>query len=840
LKNAIFDFLCSAKIMKKISFYFLLIIFLVSCNSTKHVTEGELMLNENYIFIDSLKTKSADLQKYILQKPNPRFLGLPIALYIHNIGNHNKPKTPIKWAKKNPLSYNFVKTIFSEKQSIAYANSFIKLNNWFLNYDEPEIINEIKVNRTAENLWAYYKTQGYFRSSVNSKINRDSVSKKASVVYYITKGKATILDTIKFKIDSPILDSIYKTAGVETFLKTGDQYKDVTFRNEANTIVKLFRNNGIYHFSESALGFYVDSTRTDNKTNVEFLISAERLIEENGLYVEKPFKVHTIKEINVITDYSFTKKGGMIKDSIFYKGIKFLAYNKLRYNPKYLAQSIFLKPEGVYKDTLSNLTRTHLKSLKNFKSSNIVYSSIPGSDDKLKMDIFLTPLEKFTLGLETELTHSNIRNIGSSAKFSVTNRNTFKGAELMKMSFLGSWFNSNNGPGWEIGADVSIEIPRFVFPFGISKLVPKEMSPRTLFSLGSSFQKNIGLDRQTFSFLTDYKWQFNQKKTIQLEILNTQYVQNLNIGSFFNIYSSEFNNLNAVAKIYFNDTNKVLGLPNEAISFMNTVTNDTSFKTSNSNEYNTATNILNRYNIITSDFLIPIIAYSYTYNNQLSFKDNNFSFFKVRLANSGNILGLLSKNTNTNNKKTFLDIPLAQYFKTDIEYKKFWNFGNNSVFGVRTFLGAIITYDNSDIPFTKSYFAGGSNDIRAWQTYELGPGSRNTGLEYNTGSFKFLSSVEYRFDVFSRLKGALFVDAGNIWDISGSSLVDKDSRFTGFNSLKDIAVGSGFGARWDFNFLILRFDIGFKTYESYLDNNKWFRNYNFANAVYNVGINYPF
>jgi len=826
--------------MKKISFYFLLIIFLVSCNSTKHVTEGELMLNENYIFIDSLKTKSADLQKYILQKPNPRFLGLPIALYIHNIGNHNKPKTPIKWAKKNPLSYNFVKTIFSEKQSIAYANSFIKLNNWFLNYDEPEIINEIKVNRTAENLWAYYKTQGYFRSSVNSKINRDSVSKKASVVYYITKGKATILDTIKFKIDSPILDSIYKTAGVETFLKTGDQYKDVTFRNEANTIVKLFRNNGIYHFSESALGFYVDSTRTDNKTNVEFLISAERLIEENGLYVEKPFKVHTIKEINVITDYSFTKKGGMIKDSIFYKGIKFLAYNKLRYNPKYLAQSIFLKPEGVYKDTLSNLTRTHLKSLKNFKSSNIVYSSIPGSDDKLKMDIFLTPLEKFTLGLETELTHSNIRNIGSSAKFSVTNRNTFKGAELMKMSFLGSWFNSNNGPGWEIGADVSIEIPRFVFPFGISKLVPKEMSPRTLFSLGSSFQKNIGLDRQTFSFLTDYKWQFNQKKTIQLEILNTQYVQNLNIGSFFNIYSSEFNNLNAVAKIYFNDTNKVLGLPNEAISFMNTVTNDTSFKTSNSNEYNTATNILNRYNIITSDFLIPIIAYSYTYNNQLSFKDNNFSFFKVRLANSGNILGLLSKNTNTNNKKTFLDIPLAQYFKTDIEYKKFWNFGNNSVFGVRTFLGAIITYDNSDIPFTKSYFAGGSNDIRAWQTYELGPGSRNTGLEYNTGSFKFLSSVEYRFDVFSRLKGALFVDAGNIWDISGSSLVDKDSRFTGFNSLKDIAVGSGFGARWDFNFLILRFDIGFKTYESYLDNNKWFRNYNFANAVYNVGINYPF
>ena len=805
------------------------------------------MLNENDIFLDSTKIKGTELQKYILQKPNSRFIGLPIGLYFHNMGNHNSPQTPIKWAQKNPRSYRFVKNIFSEKQSIAYANSFIKLNNWFLDYDEPEIVNEIKTNRTADNLWAYYKTQGFFKSSVSTKINEDTISKKASVEYHITRGKATVLDSIKFKIASPVLDSIYKTSGLETLLKTGDTYKDQTFRNEASNIVKLYRNNGIYHFTESALGFYVDSTRTDYKTNVELLISSDRLIEENGIYIEKPFKVHTIKEVNVVTDYSFTKKGESIKDSVSYNGIKFIAFNKLRYNPKYLAQSIFLKPNEIYKDTLSNLTRTHLKSLKNFKSSNIVYSSVPGKDNELIMDIFLAPLEKFTVGLETELTHSNIRNIGTSAKFSITNRNTFKGAELLKMSLLGSWFNSNNGPGYELGADVSLEIPRLVAPFGLNKLVPKEMSPRTLFSIGSSFQNNIGLDRQTFSFLTDYKWQFNEKKTIQLEILNTQYVKNLNIGSFFDIYSSEFDSLDAVAEVY--DTVKSTSnypLPidetqsTKSVEFMNTVTNDVSFKTSNPDEYNTATNILNRYNIITSDFLIPVIGYTYTYNNQANFKDSDFSYFKIRLANSGNILGLLSTKTNSNNKKTLLNIPLAEYFKTDIEYKKFWDLGNSSVFGIRSFLGAIVTYDNSDIPFTKSYFAGGSNDIRAWQTYELGPGSRNTGLEYNVGSLKFLSSAEYRFDVVGKLKGALFVDAGNIWDISGSSLVDEDSKFTSFNSLKNIAIGSGFGARLDFSFLIVRLDLGFKTYEPYLDNNKWFRNYNFASAVYNIGINYPF
>jgi len=826
--------------MKNLSSFFLFILILTACNSTKHVSDNEHLLSQNYIFIDSVPNKSSALQKYILQKPNPKFLNIPFALYFHNIGNYNKPKTASEWGKKNPRSYNLVKNIFSEKQSIAYANSFIALNNWFLKSNAPVIVNKLKVKSTSENLLAYYKTQGYFKATIDTIINRYD-DKKATVEYHITKGKPTTLDSINIRIESPVLDSIYKASGFKTLLKKGDQYNDKTFRNEAKNNLKLFKNNGIYHFKESALGFYVDSTRADYKTNVDFIISGNRLIEKDARYVEKPFKVQKIKEINVVTDYSFSRKGQRYLDSISYEGINFFAHNKVKYNPKYLSQSIFLKLNSVYKDTLRNLTRNHLKSLKNFKSTSIKFSEILGSDDELKMDIFLTPIEKYTLGFETELTHSNIREIGTSAKFSIIDRNTFKGAELLKLSFLGSYFNSRNGPGWEFGVDASLEIPRFVAPFGFSKLVPKEMSPRTYFSLGSSVQKNIGLDRKTFTILTDYKWKFNARKTIQLEIFNTQYIQNLNTDNYFGIYSSEFNNLNDVAQIYDGSS-----LPTDetqafaAVKFMKTVSVDESFRASNPEEYSTTLNILNRYNIVTSDFLIPTIAYSFTYNNQSDFKDNNFSFLKIRIANSGNIMGLLSKSTNSNDKKTFFDIPLAQYFKTDIEYKKFWNIGTNSVFGFRTFLGAIIPYDNSDIPFTKSYFAGGSNDIRAWQTYELGPGIRQTGLEYNIGSFKFLTSAEYRFDVFSKLKGALFLDAGNIWDITGSSFVDSEAKFTGLNSLKDIAIGSGFGARVDFGFLILRFDVGFKTYEPYLNGSKWFKNYNFANAVYNIGINYPF
>ena len=382
--------------MKKLSLFFFLFILFASCNSTKHVAENEHLLTKNYIYVDSVRNTSGELQKYVLQKPNPRFLSFPFGVYFHNIGDPKKPKTPKEWGKKNPSTYNFIKNVFSEKQSIAYANTFIGLNNWFLAYDEPVILSKRKITKTADNLLAYYKTQGYFEASVNTLINDSSKPKKATVGYYVESGKPTFLDTISVKIESPILDSIYKNSLQISLLKEGNQYKNQTFIDEAKQVIKLYRNNGIFHFAENYLGFYVDSTRTDYKTNVDFIISGDRIIEENGNYINKPFKVQKIKEVSVITDYSFLKKEETYKDTVSYKGIHFIAYDKVEYNPKYLAESIFLKPGDIYKDTLRNLTRNHLKSLKNFKSTSIKFEEL--NDEALKMNILLTPIEKYTLG----------------------------------------------------------------------------------------------------------------------------------------------------------------------------------------------------------------------------------------------------------------------------------------------------------------------------------------------------------------------------------------------------------------------------------------------------------
>ncbi|MDA8893471.1 hypothetical protein N9I78_00690, partial [Flavobacteriaceae bacterium] len=618
--------------MKKIFILFFLTLFLSSCSSIKRVGEDDLLLKQNTIVVDEKKNTNSDLNELLVQKPNIKTLGLPLSLYFYNLGDKNKPNTVNEWGIKKPKTYNFIKNVFSEKQSISYANSMIGLNNWFLkNGQAPVIIKDEKITKTISNLTAYHKNNGYFRVKAQSSIEVQK-NKKAIVNYTIDKGRPTFLDSIITNIKSPILDSLYQSQKSLSFLKKGDQFKEANFIKEASRITNLYRNKGIYHFTENDLGYYnIDSAITNSyKTNVDLVIfDKKRVVKKNGDYELKLFDILKLRKINVYTDYSFNKKNNPYLDSINYEGITFHAHKKIKYNPRLLSESIFIRPNQVYADSTRNLTRKHLKSLRNFKITNIQYETIKDNNKQLDVNVFLTPLDKFSLDLETELTHSNIRDLGVSGKFSFINRNIFRGAEIFKLSFLSSFFNASqdaNKEGsffnsWEIGADMSLEIPRFVAPFGLGKLVPKRMSPRTMFTLGTSIQQNIGLDRETVTALIDYKWQYNDKKTIQLDVFNTQYVRNLRIGNYFDIYNSEYIKLNSIAKIFFDDPNYTLERQGETVSFMKIVFNDDEFQTSNPDQYRNNLNILDRYNIITSDFLIPTIAYSYTFNNQSDFRD---------------------------------------------------------------------------------------------------------------------------------------------------------------------------------------------------------------------------
>ena len=315
--------------MKKIFILFFLTLFLSSCSSIKRVGKDDLLLKQNTIVVDEKKNTNSDLNELLVQKPNIRTLGLPLSLYFYNLGDKNKPNTLNEWGIKKPKTYNFIKNVFSEKQSISYANSMIGLNNWFLkNGQAPVIIKDEKITKTINNLTAYHKNNGYFRVKAQSTIEVQK-NKKAIVNYTIDKGRPTFLDSIITNIKSPVLDSLYQSQKSLSFLKKGDQFKEVKFIKEASRITNLYRNNGIYHFTENDLGYYnIDSSYTNNyKTNVDLVIfDKKRVVKKNGDYELKLFDILKLRKINVYTDYSFNKKNNPYPDSINYEGITLFFY----------------------------------------------------------------------------------------------------------------------------------------------------------------------------------------------------------------------------------------------------------------------------------------------------------------------------------------------------------------------------------------------------------------------------------------------------------------------------------------------------------------------------------
>jgi outer membrane protein assembly factor BamA len=217
----------------------------------------------------------------------------------------------------------------------------------------------------------------------------------------------------------------------------------------------------------------------------------------------------------------------------------------------------------------------------------------------------------------------------------------------------------------------------------------------------------------------------------------------------------------------------------------------------------------------------------------------------LKFESAGNLLSALSYivpfNQNSNETLLVFGVPYSQYIKTEFDYIKYWDLTRSNVLAFRSFFGIAIPYGNSDnIPFVRSYFAGGSNDNRAWNPYSLGPGKTDEINDFNEANLKIALNLEYRFPVVGDIKGAIFADAGNIWNVFDNE-DDPDKTFNGLQSLEDIALGSGFGIRYDFTYFLIRVDLGFKTYNPAEESSKrWFRDYNFANSVLQIGINYPF
>ncbi|MFH6604683.1 BamA/TamA family outer membrane protein [Maribacter algicola] len=864
--------------MAKISLL-LLAVAISSCNTLRRVEDDESLIVKNTVFVDDEKVNNEEIESLIIQEPNSSLLGYPLRLNLYNLAKVNPDSSFQAWLYRKQKRKQRLVDLLSEKQVNRLGESFLVkgMSEWLKNIGEaPVILDTSATRKTLQRLSAYYSGKGYFNNSTTYEIVGKKRKQRVGVAYKINLGQPYFIDSITHDISSKAIDSLYFAHSEASLISKGKQFNSLDFALERERLTAIFKNSGVYNFQESSIGFEIlrDSTAkgVDKELDVLLQIDDLRARQENVLTTSE-YKVHKFDKVNIYTDFLFDERDGELKFerfgdyTIFYR-------NKLRFKPKTLTDAIFFEKDSIYREIDRIRTYRQITNLNVFKYPSIVIEEDSTNTD-LTANIYLSARPKYSSGSEFNVTRSNFQQIGMGLTQSLQARNLFRGAENLSLSGrvnLGAskdpiiddnrFFNI-----LEWGVDLSLNFPRIWFPFiKTDKIIANYMLPQTRVTLGTTSQRNIGLDKRTFNTIFGYNWAPSDFRRHSLELLNVQFVKNLNPDRFFNVYTSAYNQLNDIAtnpvKNYIgnplvsdfytfdDDGNASLLLPDDdpdtpdgTAGFIKAVKNQGLIPTSDE-DYIDVVRIEERRERLTENNLIFASNYTLNTNNRNGLTDNSFYRFRWKLESAGNLLSGLSyliPFDQENDKLLVFNVPYSQYIKTEFDYVKYWDLRRSNVLAFHSFLGIAVPYGNSDnIPFVRSYFAGGSNDNRAWYPYSLGPGKTRAINNFNEANLKLAFNLEYRFPVVGDINGALFADAGNIWNVF-DNVDDPDATFNGIGSLADIALGTGFGLRYDFTYFLFRVDLGFKTYNPAEEQSKrWFRTYNFSNSVLQIGINYPF
>jgi outer membrane protein assembly factor BamA len=844
----------------------LLLLLLSSCNTIKKVSDEEFLLTKNTIYADSVKVTKDEVKNLLSQKPNSNVLSYPLRLNLYNLAKDNPDSLYQNWLEKKPKRQKRLNSFLSEKQVNRLGESFFVkgYSNFFKRVGEPPaVIDTSKTRKSTERLQAYYGSKGYFNNTASYSVIPIKRKKRAEIEYAVDLGKPYFVDSLTTNILSSDIDSLYQNNKEESFVKDKEQFDLSNFNKERQRLTTIFRNSGVYNFQESSISYDIlrDTTKLSDDQKMDVQMNIKNFVASNSDSNSQEYKVHRFEKINIYADYLFNQDIDSLK-SIEHEGYTIYYKDKLRYKPDALTDAIFFEKDSVYRDLDRIRTQRQVTNLNTFKYPNIDFQQ-DTIQSRLITNIYLAARSKYSLGLDFDVSRSDIQVVGTALSASVFARNVFGGAETLSLSTRGSigilsdqrlseeTFTS------EIGGDINLTFPRIWFPINTEKVIPYYMVPQTRLSIGTNFQQNIGLDRQVLNTSLAYNWSPTNFAKNSLELINIEFVRNTNAENFFRVYNNTYTALNNIADDYENingfegffETDPdnindlILSIPNGANGFIDALIRDGNALTPE--DENQVRSIQERRTRLTENNLIFSSNFAFQKNNRTDTNDNSFYQYRVKLESAGNLLSAFSNfiefNNNEEGQNLVYSIPYSQYIKTDLEYIKHWDLDNESVLAFRSILGLAIPYGNSNsIPFVRSYFGGGANDNRAWQVYSLGPGRTENTNDFNEANFKLGFNLEYRFPIVGSIKGALFADAGNIWNVL-DNVDDKEATFNGFSSLEDIALGTGFGLRYDLSYFVFRFDLGFKTHNpARIGSDRWFKDFNLSDSVFNIGINYPF
>ena len=814
------------KFLKNFIFFHLFIFIFSSCSITKHVPEDEFLLRKVKIEIlnsnNSNTISKEELYNLLLQKPNRKvFSNYRFYLRLYNLSNQQSIDQKIikKQIKTDKVNFKIEQ---QNRSSLILDSNYIQkplkvrklvFGERIQNTGEaPVIYSALKLNRTKEQLKKHLFNKGYFKSEIT-----DSTSVldngQIDIQYFIKLKEPMYLNFIKFHCPEILISSYLDSIKSNSFLNKGAIFDTDNLVKERNRINDFLTNRGFYNFNKEFIYFDIDTNYFSKTVNITLGIQNYKKINQiNNSFQNLTHKQFKISKVNIqIGDSS--KFNNIAKlDGIENSFFKIVNYQPINFKSKIFKNSILFKQDDYYKKSIAQQTYRSLISLGLFKYVNISFDTLPGN--KLVGNIELTPSKSQNLSLSLDGTN-NERLFGFQGGIDYFHNNLFHGGEKILISLKSSFEIqllltdsketgiSNKPNTTEFGPEFHFYLPKYLLINKIGNL-SKHINPVTEFTGAFNIQDRPDYYRRNQEL--SFGWVFHENKT------TTWHINPLLIS----IVDIEINS-----------------------------------------DFQTQIESYNDQYILSSfqDHVVAGGVFSFEYNGQNLSYNSNSIYFKTTFESAGGTLfnfhQLTAKNKNPlTDSYDFLGIRYAHFQKATIDLRYYQGISDRSKIIYRIYSGIGIPKKNlsNALPFEKSFFAGGSNSLRAWRARSLGPGSYyDSANRYDKiGDIKFEGNLEARFPISKWIEGAFFVDFGNIWLIGYDSL-RPEGKFNWNNVVDDIAIGTGFGLRLNFEFFILRADLAipFKNPGIPKDVNHWIfqnssKNRDDFTPILNLGIGYPF
>ncbi|MGE5447165.1 MAG: BamA/TamA family outer membrane protein [Bacteroidales bacterium] len=697
--------------------------------------------------------------------------------------------------------------------NMAGSEPKTKLQKWLKKKgEEPVLLSSVKPAVTSEIIDAKLFNLGIFKSYTESKVIENK--RTAKVVYTSHIHKPYIIKELLYDISDDSISRKILSIKNKSFIKPDRNYSLEKLQNERIRLDAHLKNEGYFYFNPDYLLFKADTSSKDQSVTLTLTLkdsippNALEIYHINNVYVDQNFYLSQQRERN-------TQDTVMMRDIVFF-GKK----ENLRIRPRVLSKSIYLRKGDVFSRLNHSITLNRLMSMNNFKLVQVNFAtpkdSLPGM---LDVNILMTPLPRRTFRAEIDLVSKSNEFFGPRMNVSLLNRNTFRGAELLNVNMAGSFeaqrAGGKNSFSYSYNPQIELTFPRFILPFNL-KQSNSLYVPKTHILLDYQYLRRVKyFNMRTFRLAFGYKWKENIRKDHEFNPIDISYTS---IGRRTQEFEDILDSIPFLRRSY-------------------------------------------------EEMFIPGGSYSFTYNEQMLQGKKIQFYLNLRSELAGNSFALISKITGNKvsreNPVKIAGSVFSQYAKISLDGRAYLNFSSKDKLAMRLFAGVGKPYGNSALlPYNKQFFSGGPNSIRAFHINSIGPGTYNQqgntqGFLQLGGELKFETNLEYRFTIYNVFKGALFMDAGNVWLLkSNPGTVENPpgtpaplgSPFKYSNFRNELAMGAGVGIRIDVSFFILRFDLAAPLRKPWQTGNEWVGDeisfgsakWRRDNLVLNVAIGYPF